>query len=110
MFGKEWNELVPDCVTPEGVATLKCIPALFQNVVTVAVIFAGLIAVILIVISGIKFITSGGDPKQVEGAKQTLTYAIIGLVIVLLSFVIVNLIGIITGATCISQFGFDNCK
>lgn len=99
------------CVTPgdDQVATLQCLPIIFHNVITAAIVFAGAVAVFLIILSGIKFVTSGGDPKQVEGAKHTMTYAIIGLVIVLLSFFIISVIGGMTGATCIKNFGFDTC-
>lgn len=111
---KDWDEIVNNCVTIDSktgdkVATLKCLPAVFQNVVFAALLFAGVVAVFLIIYSGIKFITSGGDPKQVEGARHTMTYAIIGLVVILLSFFIINLIANITGATCILNFGFGTC-
>jgi len=98
-----------DCVQ-NGVATLACIPIVFNNVVDWAIALAGLTAVFFIIFAGIKFLTSGGDPKQVEGARKTLTYAIIGLIIVFLSFAIIKLIGTITGASCITKpFGFGNC-
>lgn len=54
--------------------------------------FAGALAVLFIIIGGIEFIASAGNPQRLEGAKKTLTYAIIGLVIVLLSTVILNLV------------------
>ena len=97
-------------VDPAGVATLSCIPAVLHNVLLWLFGLAGIAAAFLIIYSGIRFLTSGGDPKQVEGARKTMTYAIIGLVIILTSFFIIQAIGIITGATCISVFGFDNCK
>jgi len=83
----------------DGVATLSCIPAIFSNVVKGFLLFAGTIAVIFIIYGGIRFITSGGDPKNVAGARQILTYAIAGLIIVLLSFAIVYLIGYLTNST-----------
>ena len=93
-----------------GVATLSCLPVVFNNVVNWAIALAGLAAVFFIIFSGIKFLTSGGDPKQVEGARKTLTYAIAGLLIVFTSFAIIKLIGTITGANCIAKpFGFGNC-
>lgn len=99
-----------DCFQNGDVATLRCIPAVFGNVVDWAVALAGAVAVFFIVLSGIKFLTSGGDPKQVEGARKTLTYTIIGLLIVFLSFAIIKLVGTITGASCIAKpFGFGNC-
>lgn len=91
------------------VATLSCLPTVFNNVIDWAVGLAGLVAVLFIIFSGIKFLTSGGDPKQVEGAKKTMTYAIAGLIIILLAFTLIKLISVITGTTCINTFGFTNC-
>lgn len=98
--------------TLEGikVATLDCMLVVFQNVLIFLFLILGAVAAILIVISGLKFLTSGGDAKQIEGARHTLTYAIIGLIVVLLSFFIINLIADITGVGCIKFFGFDNCR
>lgn len=114
----DWNSIIANCyedvpvngATVQKVATLDCLPAVFQNLVNAALIFAGVVAVIFIIISGLKFITSGGDAKQIEGARHTLTYAIIGLIIILLSFMMINLIAGITGAQCIKMFGFSSCQ
>jgi len=81
----------------EDVATIGDLGVLFQRVVGFALGFAGIALFILIIIGGFKFITSGGDPKAVEGAKKTLTSAIIGLVIILVSYLILVLIKTITG-------------
>ncbi|MEX2007506.1 MAG: hypothetical protein WD992_01920 [Candidatus Levyibacteriota bacterium] len=105
----EWNKIIPNCVTQDSVATLSCIPAVFQLVLNFAFGFAGIAALFFVFFAGIKFLTSGGDAKQVEGARKTLTYAILGLVVVLLSFAVINVISQITGAECILNFGFDVC-
>lgn len=97
-----------NCVV-DGVATLQCVPQVFQNIVTAALIFAGVVALFFIIISGYKFLTSGGDPKQVDGARKTMMYAILGLILVLLSFAIVKFISITTGVDCINKFGFNQC-
>lgn len=52
----------------------------------------GIIAVVMIIIGGIKYITSGGDSGNVTSAKNTILYAIIGLVVVALSQVIVRFV------------------
>lgn len=112
----EWNEILKaaggePCIAEsgptKGVPTLNCIPAVFISLINTALLFAGIVAVVMIILGGIKFITSGGDPKQVEGARNTLTWAIVGLIVILLSFAILNFIGVITGASnIITQFGF----
>lgn len=109
-IGADWNDIAKGCVDSSGVATLACIPAVFQNIISAALVFAGVVALFFIILSGIKMITSGGDQKQLEGARKTLTWAIVGLVIIFLSFFIINVIAGITGVSCITSFGFDNCK
>ncbi|MFC1721955.1 Mbov_0395 family pilin-like conjugal transfer protein [Patescibacteria group bacterium] len=51
---------------------------------------AGSLAVLFIIISGIRYVTSAGNQQLQESAKKNLTYAIIGLVIIVLAFVITN--------------------
>ena len=53
---------------------------------------AGALSLMFIVIAGIKFVTSGGDPKKLAGASSTLTYAIIGLAVTILAFVILRIV------------------
>jgi hypothetical protein len=107
----DWNST--GCVN-HGVATLQCIPAVFSNVVRAALIFAGAVAVILIIYGGIRLIYSGGDAKQVQGARQIITYAIIGLILILSAFGIILLIGYLTNTTtCITDLNAINnggCK
>lgn len=52
----------------------------------------GLVAVIMIILAGVRFTTSGGDASKVAGAKGALLYAIIGLVIVALAQLIVHVV------------------
>jgi hypothetical protein len=62
------------------------------NVVNVLSLIVGIIAVIMIVIGGFRYITSGGDSGNVSGAKNTILYAIVGLVIVALAQFIVRFV------------------
>jgi hypothetical protein len=92
------------------IATLKCLPVVFGNLIYAALIFVGTVSAFLIIYAGIQFVTSGGDQKKVGQARQIITYALIGLVLVLSSFAIISVISYTTGTECIREFGFDNCK
>jgi Type IV secretion system pilin len=100
------------CVDPNTkIATLRCIPTVFSNIVRAALMFAGTVSVILIIWAGITFVRSGGDQKQVQSARNIITYAIMGLVLVLSSFAIIYLIAYLTHTEgCIDQISFDKCK
>ncbi|MBQ3413362.1 hypothetical protein IJH33_00705 [Candidatus Saccharibacteria bacterium] len=64
----------------------------FRQVTNTILYIVGIVAVIMLIIGGIRYITSGGDAKKVTDAKNTVLYAIIGLVICLLAFAIVNFV------------------
>jgi hypothetical protein len=80
------------------IGNIGCLPYFLRNIVSAGLLMAAIIAVVLIILSGIKLLTSGGDPEKVASAKRSLTFTIVGLVIILLSFVIINLIARVTGA------------
>lgn len=80
------------------IGTLSCIPYFLRNIINAGFVLAAVVAVVLIIISGIRLLLSGGEEAKVASAKRSLTYTIIGLVIILLSFVIINLITRLTGA------------
>lgn len=67
-----------------------------QDIVTLIVnifsIIVGIVAVIMIIYGGFKYITSGGDSSNVSSAKNTIIYAIIGLVVVALAQFIVQFV------------------
>ncbi len=62
------------------------------EVVTLLFFIAGLVFFVMIVISGLKMMTSGGDREKFAGARSSLVYAIIGIVIVAGSFLIVEIV------------------
>ncbi len=59
--------------------------SVIRSVINVLSIIVGLLAVIMIIFAGAKYITSGGDTNKVTTAKNALIYAVIGLVIVALA-------------------------
>lgn len=92
-----------------GTVTIDCAPQLVKNIIYWMLIFAGTVALFFVILGGFKLLTSGGDPKGVGGAKKTITWALIGLVIILSSFLILNVIAKTTGLGCIERFGFGQC-
>ena len=84
--------------TVDGVATIGSLLPLFKNAVTGVTAFAGVVLFIIIVMSGFTFLFSGGDAKKLEKAKNSFTYAIIGLVVIVSAYLILQLIGMFTGA------------
>lgn len=71
----------------------------FRQITNTILYIVGIVAVIMLIVGGIRYITSGGDAKKVTDAKNTILYAIIGLVIALLAFAIVNfVIGVLPAA------------
>ena len=97
-----------NCIS-NGIVTLGCIPALYTAAISLALTFVSTAAVVLLILAGIKYITSGGG-KQIEEAKNMVTYAIIGFIIVLLSFFIIDLVARTTGVLCILSFGIQSCQ
>jgi len=80
------------------VPTIGEFEIVFGNVVNILLGVAGIALFIMLLMGGFKFLTSGGDPKAIEEAKKTLTYAIAGVVLVVLSFIILRIIEALTGA------------
>lgn len=98
-----------DSCLENGVATIRCLPIIFQNLINAALIFSGATALAFIIVAGFKLMNSGGDAQKVDASRKTLVYAILGLVLILLSFFIVNFIANFTGVHCITVIGFSNC-
>lgn len=68
------------------------INGLVRTAINIFSVVIGFIAVVMIIISGLRYITSAGDSNAVNGAKNTLLYAVVGLVIVALAQVIVRFV------------------
>lgn len=89
------NELgvstVSGCETSNEAADTS-IDELITNIVNIFSVIVGVIAVIMIIIGGFRYVTSGGDSSNVTSAKNTIMYAIIGLIIVALAQIIVRFV------------------
>ena len=63
-----------------------------NTIINVIIGFVGLVAVVVIILGGISYTTSAGDPGKVKKAKDTILYGIIGLVVAVLAFALVNFV------------------
>ena len=78
-----------------GVGCIKTSPAGFiKSIFGIVLGLAGGIALILIIYSGYKMVMSSGNPETLQGARETLTSAIVGLLFIIFSFVILEIIGV----------------
>jgi len=79
---------------PSGGATTGTdrIQSLVTTIINVFSIIVGIVAVIMIIVGGFKYITSGGDSGNITGAKNTIVYAVIGLVVVALAQFVVKFV------------------
>ncbi len=86
-----------ECEDPSGSASLD---STIKNVINILSLVVGVIAVIMVIVGGLKYVASQGDSGGVTSAKNTVIYAIVGLVIVALAQVIVRFMaGRVTDST-----------
>ncbi|MDB5163227.1 MAG: hypothetical protein JWO54_156 [Candidatus Saccharibacteria bacterium] len=64
--------------------------SIFTTIVNVLLFLIGAISVIMLIYGGIRYTTSGGNSANVTAAKNTIMYAIIGLIVAFLAFAVVN--------------------
>ena len=62
------------------------------RVVNLLLYLVGIVSVVMVIVSGIKMTTSAGNPGAVQKAKTTLIYAVVGLVIAVLAYAIINFV------------------
>ena len=77
---------VPDGVTDKGSHILS-------TFLTLSFVIAVALALIFLILGGLRWAMSRGDPKAVEGARNQIMYAIVGLVVVFLALAVVTIIG-----------------
>lgn len=85
-----------DC--PAGSTTAVCqakgdtVQGPVQEVISILLFAVGVVAVIMIIVGGIRYVLSNGDASQIKSAKDTILYSVVGLVVALLAYSIVNFV------------------
>lgn len=93
-------ECPPDAINPSASSLADCyvekpqedVMTTVARIINVALAVIGLVAAVVIIAGGASFVMSQGDPAKVAKAKNTILYGVVGLVIALLAFAIVNFI------------------
>jgi hypothetical protein len=85
-----------ECVTPRLAPVVEP-ETILRNGLTIMITIAVVLVVVYITWAGIRYILSRGDKQQVAGARNGITYALVGLVVVFLAFFLISLIGFIFG-------------
>lgn len=88
-------------------AQLSQIPEYFGNILTALIPLIGIVAFIMVLSGGFKILTSGGDPKGIQGGKQTITFAVVGIALAIIAWLILVFVENFTGVQVTKfQFGF----
>jgi len=70
----------------------RTVTGTIKNVGNIIVFITGAISVLMIIIGGLRYVTSGGDQGGITGAKNTILYAVIGLIVSVMAYAIVNFV------------------
>ncbi len=70
----------------------KSVPEFIKDLVNTLLFILGAVAVIVIILSGVFYVTSIGDSNLIAKAKNTLLYAVVGLVVAIMAYAIVNFV------------------
>ena len=81
-----------DCSDVGGDNNDNNLITMINAIINTIIAAVGFVAVVVIILGGVNYTTSAGDPGKVKKAKDTILYGIIGLVIALLAFAIVNFV------------------
>lgn len=87
-----------------GVVTIQAIEGIIKNILIIAITGIGFAGFVMMIIGSFQYMLAGSDSKGVETGKNTITYSIIGLVVALSSWIILNLIAVFTGVESIKIF------
>lgn len=105
---RAWSDFSGAGCVAEGplgeVATIQGFQCLIANVLSIALSLIGLAGFVMLLYGSFMYLTSGGNSKGMESARSTITFAIVGLVVALCAFIVVNLVAAFTGVDVIKTF------
>jgi hypothetical protein len=105
---KAWSVVCLGTGDASDVATIQGFQCILANILSIAISGFGLVGFVMTLIGGFTFMLSGGNSKGAETAKQTITFAIGGLVVALSAFIILRFLASFTGVNTILNFKIPN--
>lgn len=100
-MNNEVEKVIGQITPPPAVSRLgfgaEGLSTFFNTAIQLIYIVAGILFVFMVIVSALQWILSGGDKEAVSNARNRLTFAIIGIVVLALAFVIIRVLGQITG-------------
>lgn len=90
----KFKEIIPPAKQLGNIKIVEKLPEVALGLFFALAIIASLL---MIIFSGIQWTMSGGDPEKLAKAKRRLTFALVGFMVILLSFVILKIIGTLFG-------------
>ncbi len=94
----------PDPKGASDVPTIQGLECLVANILATAITLVGIVAFVMFLIGGFRYLTAGANAKGTETAKNSITFAVLGIIVALASFLILNVIAQITGVKTILKF------
>ena len=76
----------------DGVPTLKCLEVIFGNILKISTGLIFLVLFVMLLIGAFNYLTSLGNPEKIKKAQGTLKFAVIGLIVFLLAYLILTII------------------
>ena len=90
-------------VVPPAINNVSNIVSVIRAIIQFILVVAFVLAFVFLLIGGIRWITAGGDEKNVAAARNMITAALIGLVVVLVAFALIKLVETFFGVSIISN-------
>lgn len=102
-------------MNPASAAGIVQIQDMLQRIINLSVAGAFIALTVVLVYTGIKYLTSGGEPKALQAAQQSFTWALMGMLFLVFAYLALLLINAVTGLKLLDVcLGFPgaptNCK
>lgn len=104
-----WETINVNCVN-NGVATIQGFGCMMANVLSVFLTVLGIAGLIMIIYAAFNMMIMGGNSQATEKSKNTITMAIVGIILSLSAFIIINLIAEFTGIDAIKNFSIPGSR